>query len=54
MYDMVLMIGTASTRILDFLNELRVEDVIDCRTVRFDDIVNEVDIVLDTVGGEIR
>jgi NADPH:quinone reductase-like Zn-dependent oxidoreductase len=45
-------IGTASTKNMDFLSELRVDSIIDYTAVRFDDAVNNVDIVLDTVGGE--
>lgn len=45
-------IGTASTKNMDFLSELRVDSIIDYTAVRFDDAVNDVDIVLDTVGGE--
>ncbi len=45
-------IGTTSTKNKDFLSELRVDDIIDYTAVRFDDAVNDVDVVLDTVGGE--
>lgn len=47
-----LVIGTASTKNMDFLRELKVDDIIDYTAVRFDDVVNDVDVVLDTVGGE--
>jgi NADPH:quinone reductase-like Zn-dependent oxidoreductase len=45
-------IGTASARDADFLRELGVETVIDRRTARFDDILRDIDVILDTVGGE--
>lgn len=45
-------IGTASTKNMGFLSELRVDNIIDYKAVRFDDVVNDVDVVLDTVGGE--
>jgi NADPH:quinone reductase-like Zn-dependent oxidoreductase len=45
-------IGTCSTRNKDFLCELGVDNVIDYKTTRFEDVVHDVDIVLDTVGGE--
>ena len=37
---------------MDFLNELKVDDIIDYETKRFDDVVNYVGIVLDTVSRE--
>jgi NADPH:quinone reductase-like Zn-dependent oxidoreductase len=45
-------IGTASTKNMDFLSELGVDNIIDYTALRFDDVVNDVDVVLDTVGGE--
>jgi NADPH:quinone reductase-like Zn-dependent oxidoreductase len=39
-------------RNMDFLNELKVDDIIDYETKRFDDVVNYVGIVLDSVGRE--
>jgi NADPH:quinone reductase-like Zn-dependent oxidoreductase len=45
-------IGTASARNRDFLRELGVNETIDYTTTRFEEVVHEVDLVLDTVGGE--
>jgi len=45
-------IATASAANLDFVRMLGAEQVIDYRTTRFEDVVNEVDAVFDTVGGE--
>lgn len=45
-------IATASTGNLDFVRELGASDVIDYRATRFDEMVREVDVVFDTVGGE--
>jgi NADPH:quinone reductase-like Zn-dependent oxidoreductase len=46
-------IVTASERHAEVLRELGASDVIDYRTERFEDRVPEVDVVFDTVGGEI-
>jgi NADPH:quinone reductase-like Zn-dependent oxidoreductase len=45
-------IGTASTGSLDIAKRLGAHEVIDYKTMRFEDIVDEVDLVFDTVGGE--
>ncbi len=45
-------IGTASTASLEFLRGLGVDEAIDHTTVRFEEEVREVDLVLDTVGGD--
>ncbi len=45
-------IGTASANNLDFVRGLGAEEVIDYRAERFDDVVRDVDLVFDTVGGE--
>ncbi len=45
-------IGTASARNRDFLRELGANEIIDYTTTRFEDVVQDVDIVLDTVGSE--
>jgi len=44
-------IGTASIN-LDFLEELGVDQAIDYSTTRFEEVVRDVDIVLDTMGGD--
>jgi NADPH:quinone reductase-like Zn-dependent oxidoreductase len=47
-------IATASTRDLEFVKSLGANTVVDFQRTRFEDAVAAVDIVLDTVGGEIR
>ncbi len=47
-------IGTASGRNLAFLKQLGVDEAIDYTTTRFEDVVREVDVVLDTMGGDIQ
>ncbi|MEP7287688.1 MAG: NADP-dependent oxidoreductase [Chloroflexota bacterium] len=46
-------IGTGSTANLDYLHTLGLDQIIDYTTTRFEDAINPVDMVLDTVGGEI-
>jgi len=46
-------IGTASVNI-DFLEELGVDQAINYTTTAFEDIVKDVDVVLDLVGGETQ
>jgi NADPH:quinone reductase-like Zn-dependent oxidoreductase len=45
-------IATTSARNRDFLHELGANEVIDYTTTRFEDVVQEVDLVFDTVGGD--
>lgn len=45
-------IGTASTANLDFVRSLGADRVIDYTTTAFDEAVQDVDFVLDTMGGE--
>ena len=45
-------IATASARHRDFLHELGASVVIDYRAERFEDVVQDVDVVFDLVGGE--
>ncbi|MCB0167840.1 MAG: NADP-dependent oxidoreductase [Anaerolineae bacterium] len=45
-------IGTASTANVDFVRSLGAETVIDYTTTPFEEAVSEVDLVLDTIGGE--
>ena len=47
-------IGTASARNHDFLRKLGVDQVIDYATVPFEGAVDPVDLVLDTLGGEVQ
>ncbi|WP_409467684.1 NADP-dependent oxidoreductase [Streptomyces sp. HC307] len=45
-------IGTASAGKHDFLREIGVDEAIDYRTTDFAEAVRDVDVVLDTIGGE--
>jgi NADPH:quinone reductase-like Zn-dependent oxidoreductase len=47
-------IGTASARNHDFLRKLGVDQVVEYQTVRFEETVEAVDVVLDTQGGDIQ
>lgn len=47
-------LGTASGRNQEFLKELGVDEPIDYQTTRFEDIARDVDVVLDTLGGDTR
>ena len=47
-------IGTASVRNRDFLHGLGVNQFIDYQAERFEEVVHGVDLVLDTMGGEIQ
>lgn len=44
--------GTASASNIDFVRSLGADEVIDYRAERFEDVVRDVDVVFDTVGGE--
>ena len=46
-------IGTASSRNMAFLRELGVDEVIDYKRTRFEDVARDVDVVLDGVGGDV-
>jgi NADPH:quinone reductase-like Zn-dependent oxidoreductase len=46
-------IGTAS-RNLDFLRELGVDEIIDYSAVPFEEVVRDVDVVVDTIGGDVQ
>ncbi len=47
-------IGTVSGRNRDYLEKLGAQEVIDYTTTRFEDVVQGVDVVLDTKGGDIQ
>lgn len=47
-------ITTASARNFELLRELGADEVIDYNTIRFDDVVSDVDIVVDGIAGEVR
>jgi NADPH:quinone reductase-like Zn-dependent oxidoreductase len=46
-------IATASTGNLDLVRRLGADEVIDYTAVRFEDTLHDLDVVLDTVGGEV-
>lgn len=45
-------IGTASTANLDFVKSLGADQVIDYTATAFEDVIKEVDLVVDSVGGD--
>ncbi len=47
-------IGTASAHNADFLRELGADEVIDYNQTRFEDVVQNVDVVFDTIGGDTQ
>lgn len=44
--------GTASAGKHDLVRELGADEVVDYRTTRFEDVVSDMDVVLDSLGGE--
>ena len=47
-------IGTASESNIDFLKELGADEVIDYKTEKFEEKLQDIDLVLDTLGGETQ
>lgn len=47
-------IGTTSQRNLDFLRQLGVDEAIDYHAMKFETLVKNVDVVLDTIGGDTQ
>src|SRR6266705_1466807 len=47
-------IGTASSRNETFLRELGVDKMVDYQKTRFEDVVHDADVVLDTIGGDTQ
>lgn len=47
-------IGTASAKNREFVRSLGADEVIDYTATRFEDAVRDVDVVFDTVGGEVQ
>ena len=45
--------GTASTGNVEFVRSLGAENVIDYSTTRFETVVHDLDVVIDTVGGDL-
>ena len=47
-------IGTVSTKNTEFARGLGVDELIDYRATRFEDVVNDADVVFDTIGEETQ
>jgi NADPH:quinone reductase-like Zn-dependent oxidoreductase len=47
-------IGTASVKNQAFLRELGVDKAVDYQKTRFEDVVHDADVVLDTIGGDTQ
>ena len=47
-------IGTASGRNQEFLRKLGADQTIDYQTTHFEDVVHDVDVVFDTIGGDTQ
>ena len=47
-------IGTASAANADLVRQLGAHEVIDYRTTKFEDVVQDADVVFDTIGGETQ
>lgn len=47
-------VGTASAHNIKFLRKLGVDQVIDYQAVRFEEVVRDLDMVLDTIGGDTQ
>jgi NADPH:quinone reductase-like Zn-dependent oxidoreductase len=47
-------IGTSSGNNLEFQRQLGVDEAIDYTTTRFEEVVHDADVVLDTIGGEVQ
>jgi NADPH:quinone reductase-like Zn-dependent oxidoreductase len=47
-------LATASKDNLDFLKQLGADEAIDYRSQKFEDIARDVDVVLDTIGGDTQ
>ena len=47
-------IGTASKRNQDVVRKLGADETLDYQTTRFEDVVHDVDVVFDTIGGDTQ
>jgi NADPH:quinone reductase-like Zn-dependent oxidoreductase len=47
-------IGTCSAQNQEFVRDLGADETVDYNTNRFEDVIHNVDVVLDTMGGEIQ
>src|SRR4029078_6241663 len=47
-------IGTASAQSASFARELGADEIIDYRSTKFEEVVHDVDVVLDTQGGDTQ
>jgi NADPH:quinone reductase-like Zn-dependent oxidoreductase len=50
----VYVIGTASARNLDLVRQFGADEVIDYQTTPFEEAASEIDVVLDTIGGDTQ
>jgi NADPH:quinone reductase-like Zn-dependent oxidoreductase len=50
----VYVIGTSSARNAEFVRELGVDEFIDYQATQFETVVHDVDVVLDTIGGDTQ
>ena len=48
------MIGTASENNIDFLKHLGADEVIDYKKQKFEDVLNNIDVVFDLIGGDTQ
>ncbi|MFY9689898.1 MAG: NADP-dependent oxidoreductase [Candidatus Acidiferrales bacterium] len=47
-------VATAASRDIEYVHSLGAGKILDYQEVRFEDLIGSVDLVLDTVGGEVR
>ena len=47
-------ITTATERNNDFLKELDADEIVDYTKVKFEEVINDIDLVIDTIGGETQ
>lgn len=47
-------IGTASEKDFDFLRQLGADELIDYKKVQFEEATSDIDVVIDTIGGETQ
>ncbi len=50
----IYVIGTASAHNADFLRQLGTDEIIDYQKTKFETVVQDIDVVLDTVGGDTQ
>jgi NADPH:quinone reductase-like Zn-dependent oxidoreductase len=47
-------IGVCSSKNVDFLRSLKADEIIDYKTIHYEDVVKNVDLVFDAVGGDAK